>query len=635
MQNKEVILNMSNFFSEGMVLQMEKPLLIWGKDLPLMRISVLFKGKTYHTISRANGYWEIQLGKHQHGGPYRLQINGSSSKTIDDIYIGEVWLAGGQSNMELPIHRVYDSYRKEIDEANYPLIRQFQVPMTYNFTNPQEEIIEGSWISATQKHIQNFSALAFFYAKKLYEELGVPIGIIHTAVGGTPIEAWISEDTLRKLGGFEADFLFLKDSEKVAKTIKNDELRAKKWYEKLASLDKGLIDKPWYETDLNHINWKSIKLPQMFHNTPLENISGSIWFKKEFFIEDELLHDENKVLWLGTLIDSDDTFINGIRIGRTDYRYPPRKYKLDKNVLKKGKNILVVRLEVVNKIGGFIPNNFYGIKSKNCRLSFDDCWSYCIGAEMKQSIEPTTFFQYKPSGVYNAMIYPLKKYPVRGFLFYQGESNTGKPARYAEYFEALINDWRNLWREKLPFYFIQLANYTEPTVLIDDRKWAELRFQQSLISRDVDNTGMVSAIDVGIENELHPPDKKTLGNRLANWALDEIYSIPTSHKNPEIEEIQKYGNQYVLSFGPSVKQLKLINGTKVDIELLDKNNKWHSVNSIIEQNKIIVSFNNEDEYQEIRYAWRNNPSGILLEENSELPILPFKLSLTEIADASK
>lgn len=607
-------LTLSSLFSDGMVLQREKELTVWGSDVAFSSIKVHFMGQSFQTSADTSGNWQIEIGSYLHGGPYQMTISGSSERVIRDIYIGEVWVAGGQSNMELPINRVYDAFKADIDQADYPLMRQFQIPLAYDFEGPQDNFSGGSWLSATPDNIQQLSALAYFYGQELHQALNIPIGIIHTAVGGTPVEAWMSEESYLAVGAAD-DLDRLKEKDAVEKVLREDEDRSREWYQKLSQQDVCL-------EELDESKWKPISLPQLFFEGELKGMTGSIWFKKDVYIDDEaLLADDGLRLRLGTLIDADDAFINGIHVGRTDYRYPPRKYPLKKGVLKKGWNQIIVRLEVVSPVGGFITGLPYGIESLHYNLKFDADWFYQIGVEMTSRLEPQTFFQTKPTGLFNKMIAPIRGYAVNGIIFYQGESNTGSPNGYSEKLQLMVKDWRNVLKDNdLPFYFVQLANYLEPTVQVDDRQWADLRDQQYQAKQLINNSALVPTIDVGMANELHPYDKQTIAHRLATVALKQLYLKDRFNATyPELLTITKREEQYTLIF---TAELELINNQQADVELQKEDGQWEEVASFIESNKLIIPFE-EGGYQAIRYAWRNQPKGLLIAKDSRLPVFPF------------
>lgn len=621
---KQQGLEIPPFFSDGMILQRNKALKFWGWDAPNTSLILHFKEQEYHTRVDEEGYWEVFIESQPAGGPYAFKIVGTSQQTLQDIYFGEVWLAGGQSNMELPINRVSPFHPSEIEGINLPLIRQFQVTQTQDFHAAQERTEGGEWIKAIPSEVQAFSGVGFFFAKNLYEALNVPVGIYLTAVGGTPAEAWISEETLNKIGDYTNPLIYLKNDEKVNETLDEDAKKIGQWYKTLYKTDKGLRAQiPWYSPQLEDKDWETITLPQMFRDTELEDTTGVVWLRKELELDAETIGDPNLAVWLGTLIDADDTYINGVHIGRTDYRYPPRIYPVANHLLKPGKNLLAVRLEITNGLGGFIPKRTYALRGKTVNMPLEGEWRYKVSTVMDQPLKQPLTLHNKPAGLYNAILYPLRNLAIQGTIYYQGESNGGNPNNYEVLMEQLINDWRVLWGGDMPFYFVQLANYFEPTATVDDRNWAIIREKQDSVSQKLDHVGLVSAIDIGEDSDLHPPEKMTLGRRLANFALNQVYGIHTQDEHHRLKTIEETDDSYRLIFKPAVEDLFVKNGKIPDIELQQVDSKWMAAHSEMTNQDIKVLKEPGVTYQAIRYAWRNAPKGVLVDCVSKLPVLPF------------
>ncbi len=617
-------LELPPFFSDGMILQRNQTLKFWGWDVPETIVTLRFNDQVCRATVDSEGYWEVTVGSQSAGGPYEVIIKGSTSVTIEDVYIGEVWLAGGQSNMELPLKRVAPFHPEAIEGVKLPLIRQFQVTQTQNFHGPQEKTKGGKWIKAIPAKIQEFSGVGFFFAKHLYEALEVPIGIYLTAVGGTPAEAWMSEESLKKMAYDLAPFSYLKQDTALNERLKEEAVAAEQWYKTLHQTDKGLrAETPWYSPQLKDDDWATLTLPRMFRGTPIGDTIGVVWLRKELELDAETIADPDLTVWLGTLIDADDTYLNGIHIGRTDYRYPPRIYPAARQWLKPGKNILAVRLEITNGLGGFIPEREYALKGQTTNLPLDGEWRYKVATVMEEPLKQPLTLHNQPAGLYNAILYPLRKLAIQGTIYYQGESNSGAPDKYERLMEELIKDWRALWGGDMPFYFVQLANYFEPTASTDDRKWAMIRDKQDQVSQKVEHTGLVSAIDVGEDTELHPPEKMTLGRRLANFALKQVYGRPRQAEHHRLKAIEETDESYRLSFEPAISNETVVNGRMIDIELQTADGKWVAAQAAITGQQLTVEKELGKSYKAIRYAWRNAPKGVLFDRISKLPVLPF------------
>ena len=282
MKHKAEKLSVAPIFRDGVVLQRDRVIKLWGSGQPGDGLRVVFQGSTLHTTVDSGGAWEIQLPPMPAGGPFELRVRGSSEELlVRDVCLGDVWLLGGQSNMELPVGRTLDLYAEEVAHAKNPWIRQFRVPMTYNFHEPATTIPGGSWESVNPQSVLEFSALGYFFALAHYEKYRVPVGLVQTAVGGTPAEAWISQEVLLKLGGYEEILDQCKDDQFVIETETREMERLQQWYHKLQSIDLGLSPKhSWSDPDLDDSQWDSLQVPGLWRGSKLETVHGSVWFRK-------------------------------------------------------------------------------------------------------------------------------------------------------------------------------------------------------------------------------------------------------------------------------------------------------------------------------------------------------------------
>lgn len=500
-------MRLSSIFSDGMIIQRNKPIIIRGYAYG-NQVTVTFAGKTYRTKLLKESYFELELPAMEAGGPYEMVLYDGERTVISDIMIGDVYVLGGQSNMELPIARTMDISANDVANVNKPDIRMFQVAKEYCFQGPLDLLESGNWVKADTKSVQDFSATGYFLAIHLYETYKVAIGLIHTAVGGTPIEAWMSEEALEEMNLCEVQLKKNKDIEWVNNIIDLDNKRISKWHETMQKNDLGIIENWQNKSSFT----KNCTIPGMWENTELEGYKGSVWFTKEFDVPKEWI-DHEVLLRLGAIIDGDVTYVNGILIGHTDYRYPPRKYILPPGLLHQGKNVVTIRMFSDAQPGGFMPGKKYGLEWQEEFISLEGEWSYEIGAPM-QRLEPQTFFQYGPAGVFNKMIAPLRDLGICAIVFYQGEANTKEPSGYADKMEKMIQVWRNVFRQELtPFIYVGLALFTDGRIGEPDEKWMELINEQKKVLR-VLNTAMIEAYDIGEYNDLHPQNKKELGRRI-------------------------------------------------------------------------------------------------------------------------
>ena len=518
--------------SNGMVLQREQPIKIWGTADAGESVQVKFlknatptgvkgdKLKAAYTVTTdANGKWTLTLPAMKPGGPYILQVNDIELK---DILVGDVWLCSGQSNMELPVSRVTDMFRDEISAYENTNIRQLKVPNIFNFHAPQADLPDYvAWKPLTQENVMNFSALAYFFAKAMHEKNSIPVGLINSSWGGTPVEAWISEEGLKEFPKYINDKRQYED-DAYLKSIKQTEgLNFYRWNTSLYRGDAGLHEAtPWYAANYNDKDWKTVDLFSTDWGTNgLNPINGSHWFRKEVEVPQDW-NGKEATLRLGCIVDADSVYVNGTFVGTVSYQYPPRIYTIPAGVLKAGKNTVTIRLISNNGYPHFVKEKPYKIICGNEEVSLQGEWKYRLGASMPPA-PGMMFFCYKPVCLYNAMIAPLQNYGIRGVLWYQGESNVDRRNEYAALLTVLIADWRSTFdNPELPFYIIELADFLSKDDISGRQAWAEMRKEQAKVAETNRNTRLFRNSDLGEWNDIHPLDKKTLGQRAAESALE-------------------------------------------------------------------------------------------------------------------
>ncbi len=628
--NNNFKLWLSPLISNGMVLQRDSNVNICGRGIPGEGLQLNFSNKDYSTIVSEDGSWNILLSGLEPAGPYDMIINhGGEEKTIKDVLVGDVWVLAGQSNMQLPVGRTLDLFENEVRDACYPNIRQFTVPMIYDFHSPVDELSGGSWVPVTPETVYDFSAVGYFFSKKLYDKYEVPIGLLFTAIGGTPAEAWISENSLLSFERFHELISLSKDDSYIENKIKQETDDNFNWYRELYKKDEGLKNKqlPWYSEEYNDKDWNHMELPASFRGTELEPIRGSVWFRKEITLPEHMAAREGKLL-LGTIIHADETYINGTKVGNTDYLYPPRRYSIPKGLLKAGKNIITVRTIMTQDIGGFVENMPYYIKVGEEQIDLSGTWKYKVGNIIRPQ-GPTTFLEYRPIGLYNGMIYPLRNYSIKGVLWYQGESNTGEPYDYEELLETVISDWRRLWQQgDFPFYYVQLANYCPWRIEPEESGYAQVREAQRKLMR-LANTGMSVIIDVGMYNDIHPWDKKTVGERLALWALNFVHGEANVCSGPIYKEMTIEDNKVRLDFDYTGSGL-IIKGDKLEtFEVCGKDGIFYPAQAVIEDDSVIVSCSTIPKPEKVRYGWADNPEGANLYNREDLPASPFMAQIDD------
>lgn len=602
--------------SDGMVLQRNQKLNLWGKADVGEKVEVNFLNKKYTTTADATGNWKITLPQQKAGGPYTMTIN---EITLKDILIGDVWLASGQSNMELPMRRLTPLYADEIKNANNQNIRFFTVPQKYNFKSPQTELDGGKWEATNPQTILNFSGVAYFFAKELSQKNKVAIGIIHASLGGSPIQAWMDENSLKKYPEYLDEAKKWQNDELIKSTESGEQALSKAWYAELDQSDIGL-NQHWENFDLNDSDWKTMNIPGSWEDKE-GSFEGSVWFRKEINLTKNQA-GKAAFLNLGRIKDADVTYINGIKVGNVTYEYPPRWYDIPAGVLKEGKNVIAVRITNGSGKGQFIADKPYYLEIGGNKIDLKTEWKYKIGAKMEKMAPGTTFIRWKPIGLYNAMVNPLINYNIKGAIWYQGESNTGKPKEYGDLLTTMILDWRNKWNQKdLPFFTVQLANFMEPKAQPIESNWAELRDQQRQVSLKVPNTGLAVIIDIGEWNDIHPLNKKTVGDRLALQALKVADKKNIIADGPVYQSMKTEGNKIILSFKNGTDDFAPVSELK-GFAVKGKDGKYEWAKAKMEGKKIIVWNDTVSNPISVRYDWADNPDGNL-KNKTGLPASPF------------
>jgi sialate O-acetylesterase len=614
--------------SDGMVLQRNTDLKIWGWAESGEQVTIHFLNKTYTTRAGIDRGWEIPLKPMPAGGPYEMKIVGLNEIHLHNILIGDVWLCSGQSNMELDMTRLRYRYPKEIASAENPNIRQFLVPDRYDFNSPHPDFENGSWQSANPQTVLNFTGVGYFFAKVLYDRYKVPIGIINAALGGSPAQAWISESALKKFPAYYDEMQRYKSEQLITQTEERERKAIGKWYQELNTKDAGERGN-WKEgpPDLN--GWEQITIPGYWTGISLPSHSGVIWLAKEITLNKKMLNQPAK-LELGRIVDADSVFINEHFAGQTSYQYPPRRYELKPGMLKEGKNLIVVRVISNTGKGGFVPGKPYELTTATDTVKLEGSWRWKSGAVMPPA-PGQSFIRWKPGGLYNAMIAPLTQFAIKGVAWYQGESNVSNASEYGDLMRSLIRDWRNQWHySNLPFLIIQLPNYLEPKAEPGESQWATLR-QQQLNLLSLPATGLVVTIDLGEWNDIHPENKKEVGRRLALQAEQIAYHEKNeTASGPLFKSMRIEKNKIVLSFsGTDGGLVAKGDGTLHQFAICGKNRKFVWARARIRNNTVEVWSDQIKDPVAVRYAWADNPKDANFYNRIGLPASPFTTEVQE------
>ena len=552
-------------FQSGMVLQRNKVIPVWGKADAGETITVQFNKKSYTTTADANGQWRIDLPKMKAGGPYELTVN---SLQLTDILIGDVWLLSGQSNIDVTIERVYPQYVKEIDTYENQQIRLFRVQNETSTHGVKDDIRPTSinWKPVNKQNAWLFSAVGYFLGKRMFEKNKVPQGIIVNSWGGTPIEAWISADSLmtdypmliKRLA------IYQNDQYVRAQAQANNEAN-KRWNELLDKVDGASSyqlstykDDDWQTINQNDWSWRG---------------TGTVWLRQHINIDKAHAGKPARLL-LGTLYDQDVTYLNGKQIGSTGYQYPPRRYDIPEGLLQEGDNVIAIRF--INKNGAvhFIPEKPYMLCFGDDRFSqnpmpadvipLGNTWKFHVGAEMPPCPGGDVSLQNIPTTLYNAVLHPLAPYAVSGVVWYQGESNTGNPAPYADYLKKLMGCWRDLWQDQqMPFCIVQLANYdgrqqtgfprpiTYQAAPVNSN-WAQLRETQRLAAKADPYAELAVINDLGETVDIHPLRKKEVAERIG-LCFDKLIYNNKVKLSPEVISAEVRDGKVILSLDQPIR----------------------------------------------------------------------------------
>lgn len=626
---------MPKLFQSGMVVQRGKLIPVWGHADAGETVTVRFNKKVYQTTADADGRWRVDLPKMKAGGPYQLTVN---DQTIDNILVGDVWLLSGQSNIDVTIERVYPQYTQEIDNYENNEIRLFRVQNETSTHGVKEDIRHTNinWKPVNKQNAWLFSAAGYFLGKRMFQTNKVPQGIIVNSWGGTPIEAWISEDSLK------ADYPMLikklqmyQNDNYVRAQMQANGAANQQWESILNQTDPGYADvavdeTSWQQIDQNNWTWRG---------------TGSVWLRQHITIDKQHAGKPARLL-LGTLFDRDVTYLNGKQIGQTGYQYPPRRYDIPEGMLKEGDNVIAIRF--INKFGAvhFIPEKPYMLCFGDDRLSqnpmpkdvqpLSQLWKMKVGAEMPQCPSSDVSLQNLPTTLYNAVLYPLAPYAINGVVWYQGESNTGNPAPYADHLKKLMGSWRDRWNDQqMPFVIVQLANYdgrqqtgfprpitpqTEPV----NSGWAQLREAQRVVAKADAKAELAVINDLGETVDIHPLRKKEVAERIG-LCFDKLLYNNKVKLSPEVVSTQVSDAAIQLTLDQRIQE-----GDLYTFEVCNNgNNTYQNVPAVGKGNVItlLVPQASQASALKIRYAWKDDPKQANVRSLSGLPMSSFELSI--------
>ncbi len=638
--------------SDNMVLQQNSKVKLWGSAKKGADVKIKSEwGSWSAKASATSGEWIAEITTPKFGGPYTISVKaGDEEKVLKNVMIGEVWLCSGQSNMEMPLegwqpNDTINNYKKEIAEANYPEVRMFTVAKAVSPKGLED--VKGDWQVCTPENAPKFSATAYFFGRELHKQTGIPVGLIHSSWGGTPVESWTPVETLKKEGEFLS---VVNNIDKLIEQLSEIEgfLAKRKTVEYTKKMFAGdfrgtsFNDEQCSKSDFDDSSWEGMTLPGPWEQSELGPYDGVVWFRTVVSLTSEQA-SQKSVLSLGSIDDMDVTYVNGKRVGGYEqggFWNVDRVYKLEKGILKSGKNVIAVKVIDNGGGGGFIgqPEKMF-LEADDASFKFDlqGLWKYMPTAELRNGVfylfdvnknefserpnSASNISSQTPSMLYNAMIYPILNYRIKGAIWYQGEANVGRSVQYRKVFPAMIKSWRNKFNVKdMPFYFVQIApwQYGE-----GHSEW--LRDAQ-LSTLSLANTGMVVTHDIGINDNIHPSNKQDVGKRLALWALARDYGKNVVYTGPLADKAHYVGGKVEVTFKFDPGEMVINKSKPNQFEICGEDGKFLPAEAMVKGKKLILR-NAEIQYPvSVKYAWGNTTPSTL-SNKAGLPASSFLLQV--------
>ena len=662
------MITLNPLFRDGAVLQQNMPVPIWGRAKENSRLKAEIAGKQAFTKATANGIFMFRLPPLIAGGPFVLEITDLDSGeciSVNDILVGEVWLAAGQSNMEYALGSDWVQSKSEKDHSpectNRLQEREYcntiQDPSKIRFitvgknaSGLEEETFDGEWEYMSCENAPSASAVAAWFARFVRKKINVPIGLIISTWGGTVAEAWTSRAGL------------LANPETAALVYESDEiLRDENCWNRLVNIGVELPEIPcadpgnkgfsdgWADSDYNDSDWLEMDVPGSWIAQKISG-NGALWVRKEIEIPPEW-SGKDLVLNMGSIDKQDTTYFNGVKIGglgkgfESSFWNKTRRYKIPGSLVKNGRNILAVRAYSFLFDGAFHGGKcayFISQPETEEKIFFAGKWKakpeLDLGVLKPGPSLPGPGNIRTPGILFNGMIRPLIPYAIRGVLWYQGESNAhtvSDALTYEKKLGTLIRDWRYLWGEgDFPFVEVQLANYSpssDPAFVFNSR-WAILREAQWRVSESLSNVFMCSAVDVGDLKDIHPQDKKTVGCRMAENVLHNVYGMTdTVPSGPLYQSHTIEGKNIRIKFRYA-EGLHIKKELPQSFYIAGKDRIFYPASLIeIEGDSICLNSENVSLPCAVRYGWSDAAISTLY-NSSSLPATPFRTDDWDVSD---
>ena len=612
----------SPMFGHHMMLQRDKTNTICGWCAPGTEVRVEIDGRATSTRAGADGRWQVKLRPPAAGGPYSLNIEGPEKVSFTNVLVGDVWLCGGQSNMEWPLSQARNG-EAEVKAADHPSIRIFNVKQQPGYA--PKSLVEGAWRVCSPKSVTEdggVSAVGYFYARKIQSATNVPIGLIKDCWGGTPAESWASVEALRPFNEFDAG---LKEVERLrAKGAPEYGNFITHWHEEYDPGQKAF----WLGANVNDVDWKAVSLKDGFRELGVPEMPAVCYFRKTVVLPDPIPAGRAR-LHLGIVERMDTVHVNGHWVGASAWVENPRAYGINNNVLKPGTNVIAIRVLKTRPDGGFRSpaEELKLVLGDKTEIPLANDWKGKLSLDAKPPHPlPAGFENWPtmPAVLYNGMIAPVAPLGICGAIWYQGESNVGRDDQYRRLLPAMIQSWRSAFQQgDFPFYIVSLAAFQPRKDQPGDDEWAELREAQAFVARTVPNSGLAITIDVGDANDIHPKDKKEVGERLALQALSKYYGQNVAASGPTLAKVEKTSGGLKLTFDHADGGL-VVKGEKLgEFSIAGEDRKWSWAEAKIEGDTIVVSSPEVPNPAYVRYAWQSNPQATLF-NGAGLPAVPFR-----------
>ncbi|MHB9035592.1 MAG: sialate O-acetylesterase [Armatimonadota bacterium] len=611
-------------FSDNMVIQRDATVPIWGWAECGSRVTVNMAGKSAVAVADNKGKWVAKLGPFKPGGPYTLTLSGQKSSVISNVMVGDVWICSGQSNMELSISAASNA-DEEIANADYPRIRLFKVPHKIAFS--PRETVDSGWRECTPDAIrrEEFSAVGYFFGRALHCDLGVPIGLIQSAWGGTVAEAWTSAEALSTMADFRNDVAGVQENLRHPDNRSFAE-KMMEWFDLNDAVNADIAN--WTDPSFNSSGWSKMTVPNDWRGSELADFDGIVWFRNQIDLPADWA-GEPAALCLGRIDDLDTTWVNGIKIGATIMYNSPRRYSIPAGVLRAGRNVIAVRVLDTGGLGGLYDSIDQMVLTRDGACVSIGCdWQYSVAHPLAKLSPLPVSYADNPNVatvIYNGMIAPLVPYSIKGAIWYQGEANVSRPAQYARLLPTLISDWRSRFQSgRFPFLIVQLSSFTDPTPEPVQSGWAELREAQLVTALKVPNCGIAVTTDIGDAKDIHPKNKQDVGHRLALAAEAIAHGRKIEYSGPIYIRMRIEGKSVRLYFDHIGKGLVARGGHALRgfaIAGADKKFVW--ADAVIDGETVVVSAESVDKPVAVRYNWANFPCGNLY-NNAGLPASGFR-----------